>query len=359
MSNPNWITSPEDQALDELCDQLSALSPQLEQTGTWPTEQLAICARYGVFSWFLPTEWGGQAWSDVNILRGYMRLSTACLTTTFILTQRMGACGRIAVSNNAFVGQQHLTRLISGEIFATVAISHLTTSRRHLAQPVLQVVEASSGFTLNGYSAWVTGAAHADVIVTGATLADGQQILVALPTDLPGVSAAKPEELVSLTASHTGRLDLKNVQVEKKWLLSGPAENVMRHGGGAGTGGLQTSALALGLADAAIQFLENEQQRRSELAIPVQALREDWQTRVDDLFGLAGGVAACSNEQLRTNANSLALRSAQSALAVAKGTGYVVGHPAGRWCREALFFLVWSCPQPVVSANLCELAGIE
>jgi hypothetical protein len=52
------------------------------------------------------------------------------------------------------------------------------------------------------------------------------------------------------------------------------------------------------------------------------------------------------------------LRSTQAALAAAKGAGYVVGHPAGRWCREALFFLVWSCPQPVLSANLCELAGI-
>jgi hypothetical protein len=46
-------------------------------------------------------------------------------------------------------------------------------------------------------------------------------------------------------------------------------------------------------------------------------------------------------------------------LVAAKGTGYVVGHPAGRWCREALFFLVWSCPQPVSAANLCELAGLE
>jgi hypothetical protein len=52
------------------------------------------------------------------------------------------------------------------------------------------------------------------------------------------------------------------------------------------------------------------------------------------------------------------LRSTQSALAAAKGAGYVAGHPAGRWCREALFFLVWSCPQPVLSAHLCELAGI-
>ena len=62
--------------------------------------------------------------------------------------------------------------------------------------------------------------------------------------------------------------------------------------------------------------------------------------------------------ELRRRANSLALRASQAALAAAKGAGYVVGHPAGRWCREALFFLVWSCPAPVVQANLCELAGI-
>jgi hypothetical protein len=66
-----------------------------------------------------------------------------------------------------------------------------------------------------------------------------------------------------------------------------------------------------------------------------------------------------SKESLRQRANSLVQRASQAALAAAKGSGYVVGHPAGRWCREALFFLVWSCPQPVAAANLCELAGIE
>jgi hypothetical protein len=53
------------------------------------------------------------------------------------------------------------------------------------------------------------------------------------------------------------------------------------------------------------------------------------------------------------------LRATQAALAAAKGAGYVAGHEAGRWCREALFFLVWSCPPQVMEANLCELAGLS
>jgi hypothetical protein len=76
-------------------------------------------------------------------------------------------------------------------------------------------------------------------------------------------------------------------------------------------------------------------------------------------LAIATGHEVCSKESLRQRANSLVLRASQAALAAAKGSGYVVGHPAGRWCREALFFLVWSCPQPVASANMCELAGIE
>jgi hypothetical protein len=77
------------------------------------------------------------------------------------------------------------------------------------------------------------------------------------------------------------------------------------------------------------------------------------------LLKLASGVTDLTNEQLRTQANSLVLRATQAALVAAKGAGYLKGNPVGRWCQEALFFLVWSCPQAVLDANLCELVGVE
>jgi hypothetical protein len=52
-------------------------------------------------------------------------------------------------------------------------------------------------------------------------------------------------------------------------------------------------------------------------------------------------------------------RAAQAALTASKGTGFVVGHPAERLVRESAFFLVWSCPQAVASAVMCELAGLS
>lgn len=352
------IVSPDDPALDRLCDRLGELAVEIDRVGDWPSESLRLCGEYGVYEWFLPRAWGGQAWSEPHVVRGYLKLAEACLTTTFIITQRSGACSRIAASQNEFVQGRCLPGLATGALFATVGISHLTTSRRHLAKPVLAAREAAAGFVLTGYSPWVTGGPHADIVVTGATLDDGRQILVALPMDLPGVRAAPPAPLLGVAASHTGAVHCEEVRLDRQWLLAGPVENVMTQGVGAKTGGLQTSTLAVGLASAAIGFLERESDQRADLLPPAEGLRQEQQAMRAELLALAAGDEVCTLESFRARANSLALRASQAALAVAKGAGYVIGHPAGRWCREALFFLVWSCPQPVMAANLCELAGI-
>lgn len=353
------ITSPEDLSLDASCRQLSALSPSLDTRGAWPAEQLSLCAAAGVFEWFLPREWGGQSWSEADILRGYMKLAAACLTTTFVITQRMGAATRIAASDMQHLKMRLLPDLISGRSFATIGISHLTTSRQHVSQPVMTAVETADGFVLDGYSPWVTGGTQAEHVVLGATLPDERQVLVVLPTNLPGVSIDKPPQLVGLSASQTGPVRCHQVHLSREWLLAGPARDIMKQGQGAKTGGLQTSALAVGHSAAAINYLRSEQQSRVNLSDATGALvreREELQT---DLLSLAVGIAVCTNDELRSRANSLVLRASQAALAAAKGAGYVAGHPAGRWCREALFFLVWSCPQNVVAANLCELAGLS
>lgn len=359
MTDISTITHPGDAGLEALCRQLADRAADLEAPGAWPAEQLDLCGKFGVFQWFLEPEWGGQGWSESDLVRGYLELSAACLTTTFVITQRTGACRRIAVSDNEPLKHALLPDLVSGAAFATVGISHLTTSRRHLKRPVLRAAPTDRGFVLDGFSPWVTGAPFAQTVVTGATLEDGRQILVALPTDLPGVSTPEPPALVGLSASQTGQVRCDRVEVARERLLAGPVENVMRTGAGAKTGGLQTSTLAIGLSRAAVAFLANEAAERPDLTPAAEALRADCDRVCGDLLALADGREVCTSENLRSRANSLVLRCTQAALSAAKGTGYVIGHPAGRWCREALFFLVWSCPQPVVAAHLCELAGLS
>ncbi len=276
MNNHRHIERPDERSLDELCDRLMELAPSLESEDAWPAHQLELCGRYGVFEWFVSQELGGQGWSDFDVVRGYLRLSAACLTTTFIITQRTGACRRIALAGNEWVRSECLAPLIEGRRFATVGISHLTTSRRHLERPVLSARLAESFVVLDGYSPWVTGAAFADWIVTGATLDDGRQVLLAVPRDLPGVIIEPALKLVGVSASQTGPIRFESAQVPCHWILAGPAENVMKGGVGAMSGGLQTSTLAIGLADAAILYLEREAQQRTALVPVTQSLRSQW-----------------------------------------------------------------------------------
>jgi len=360
---PAKITTPEDPALAKLCERLASLANELDLSGQWPAEQLRLCGEYGVFEWFIGTEYGGQAWDQGMITRGYLALSAACLTTTFILTQRTGACRRVETSPNEALKAELLPALARGESFATVGVSHLTTSGRHLKRPLLRAQRVDDGIVLDGLSPWVTGGPHAESIVLGAQIVEGEeateeQILIVMPADLPGVSCPPHTQLVGLTSSHTGQVKLDKVMVDNRYLLAGPMAEVMNQGTGGTTGGLQTSTLALGLSRAALDFIRGETDKRVELFTPSDALERDWEQTHAALVAAFEGAPTCTNEQLRTGVNSLVLRSTQAALAAAKGAGYVAGHPVGRWCREALFFLVWSCPQPVMNANLCELAGL-
>src|SRR5262245_27486381 len=126
------IISPNDPALDRLCDQLKQLAPSLIEGNGWPAKQLQLCGEAGVFEWFLPVEQGGQGWSEADLLRGYVKLAAACLTTTFVITQRIGGMQRIAAGQSEMAREALLPDLVAGRTFATVGISHLTTSRQHL-----------------------------------------------------------------------------------------------------------------------------------------------------------------------------------------------------------------------------------
>lgn len=370
-----------DAAFDALVARLAEMSRSLETQPDWLAEQFTLLARAGVLGWVIPAEWGGSELGQQELIAGYVRLAEACLTTAFILTQFNGACVRIAASDNVQLKSELLPQLARGQLFATVGISHLTTSRQHLDRPAVEAVEMEGGYRLRGEVPWVTGASHADFIVTGGTLLDGRQLLALVPARTRGVVVQPAGKLLALTASQTASVVLEGAVVDRRFILAGPVERVMQSGVGAGTGSLVTSALALGHSKGAVLRLAVEVAQRADLAEILQPLSDEC-TRLErdiqqavvcqtqpsqsslpksppDSLLPAVGESPLSPNSLRTRANSLVLRSTQALLAASKGAGFVTGHPAERAVREALFFLVWSCPQPVLAAALRELSCLS
>ena len=198
------------------------------------------------------------------------------------------------------------------------------------------------------------------MLVIGATLEDGRQILARVPTDTQGVAVQEPFSLMALTASQTGAIQFNDVQVLEEDILAGPVPQILNTIAKGTSGGLQTSTLALGLSLAALEYIEGEVDNRPQLTGTAAELRQQYNQLEKRLLESTQTDGEVDREGLRTAANDLVLRCTQAALLVAKGAGFVKGHPCERWCREAMFFLVWSCPQVVQMNQLCQLsiAGI-
>src|SRR5437667_7874478 len=116
-------------------------------------------------------------------------MASACLATTFTLSQRDAAARRIRDSGRDDVCRELLRPLACGGRFATVGISQLTTSRQH-GGPALRARVTADGFILDGTMPWVTGADQAHHLIAVATRDDGTQMLFAVPSDALGLRFA-------------------------------------------------------------------------------------------------------------------------------------------------------------------------
>lgn len=342
--------TPDPAALAQLCAALGERAETTAEVGPWTSGVFELLARSGVLAGFIQPADGGTGAGEFAILDVLVAIASRCLTTALALTQWASAC-RIIAAGDAPMRAAWLPRLAAGTATTTVGISQLSTSRRHLGTPALAARSADGAWRLTGLCPWVTGADSVDAIVTGAVRDDGQQLFCIVPTDSPGLAIAPPLHLLALSGSRTASVTFADVT---------PSAVIEPHAaGGVRTGGLATTALALGSTHAALALLEDEAAARAALAPVAEALRTEAVAIEARLRRAAASSETEDRDRLRADANGLVVRAAQAALTATKGAGFTAGHPAERLVREAHFFLVWSCPQTVAGITLCELSRTE
>jgi alkylation response protein AidB-like acyl-CoA dehydrogenase len=199
----------------------------------------------------------------------------------------------------------------------------------------------------------VTGADSSDSIVTGAVAADGTPRFFIIPTSAAGLTISAPMPMLALSGSRTSSVAFDGVEPRAEIVSSSAAP--------ARAGGLATSALAIGSTRASIALIAHEAAARPALEPVATSFRHEADALAARLGWLAGEEIPdpAARDALRTAANSLVVRAAQAALTATKGAGFIAGHPAERGIRESMLFLVWSCPQQVASAVICELAHLD
>lgn len=335
--------------LETLTHNLSRLATHYDMLGEWPAISLEHLTQAGAWTWILPQKYGGLHLDPASQLTAYEAVAAGCMSCALILTQRDGACEFIASSTHEAAKEDLLPRLARHELMASIGISQLTTSRQG-RRPVLTAAADGVTFRLNGFMPWVTGARKCDLVVTGAAVEGGGQILAYVPLDLPGVQVDPPMKLAALECALTSEIHCKDVVLGPEYILRGPEEDALKRRSPVKS--LVVSACGMGLARSLAtdiaQHVEGAGDGLRDLAGEMMnryaAVRErlfSHASRLDD------EAAEIPKNELRVAVNDLLLKLAMTAMTLAKGSGFIRQRDTQRLVREAMFFLVWSAPEVV------------
>jgi alkylation response protein AidB-like acyl-CoA dehydrogenase len=334
--------------IDLLLPMMRRRADDLDPSGEWPSQDLAELGQAGVLQMALPAEAGGSAASAFEQHLAYEAIARGSLSVALILSQRDAAIGLIEASS-ASAGHALLQELASGA-FTTVGIAQLTTSRQGGA-PALRATRDGEGYRVDGLIPWCTGAAKAEFIVAGAATDDGQHLLFALRPEAPGVRVDPPMPLVALRTTWTSSIHCEGVRVRPEDVITGPAQKVLTRANHLPLG---QAYLATGLCRGALDLIDAH---RSPAA---KSAKESFEVHLCELRARILSLsepgrepeAADSSPEIRGRCNDLAVRITHAAVALYKGTALLAGHPAQRLAREAMFLLVWSCPNPVIDCTI-------
>lgn len=344
-------------ALEALTQRLSKLATHYDMTGQWPRDSLEHLTRAGAWTWIIPAAYGGMGLDPVSQTWAYEAVASGCMSCLLILSQRDAACELIAAGENLALREQLLPRLARHEVLTSVGISQLTTSRQD-GRPAMTARRDGNGYVLSGCMPWVTGATQCQIVVTGAVLPDGLQLLAVVPLDRPGVIIDPPMQLAALQSSMTSEIHLKNVFIEHELVIRGPVERVLATRSPIKP--LVVATAGIGLAGAMIRLMRPLAMKTTGVLMEsFDDLEARYEAVRERLYGVAQLLsqegAEVPKTQIRVVVNDLLMRCAVGLMTFAKGSGFLRQMDAQRLVREAMFFLVWSAPDDVRAGTLASL----
>lgn len=344
------MTDGVSRTFDQVLTRIAERARAHDEGAIWPADDFADLAEIGVLKWAAATKWGGQDMPALDMHRNYEKLAGASLPTAHILYLRDLAVSLIESSSEETLAAEILPAAVAGKVWVTGAVSHLVLDDS-LSAGTLRAVPNGNDFKIAGKLPWVSSAKQSDWIVAGTMLENQKQMIFAFPRDHAGTTTHGPIKTVAMQASQTCEIHFDNVKIPRKWVLIDAGDKVLRRRRKVLPAG--QSFLALGHARAALELIRAHPGRHAldtydTMELQYHRLHEGLLQSVDqiDEHDLQTGPI------LRGESISLAARASLAAVAVYRGSGVRMDHPAQRLAREALFLLVWWSPTAVLDRTL-------
>jgi alkylation response protein AidB-like acyl-CoA dehydrogenase len=343
---------------DYMAGEVAPLVDAHEQERRFPVD---VVRRLGEMGWLgipVPTEWGGAGMDALAYAIAVEEIARVWGSLAIIVAAHTSlGCGPILLAGTDEQKRAFLVPLASGAKLGGYGLTEpgAGSDAGGIRTTATPDPDDAGTWIIDGGKRFITNAGQAATYVvatrTGETERGAAEITAFIvPADTPGFSVGRLEEKLGLHASATGELRFDRARV--------PASNVLGTvGGGLRTflaildgGRISIAALALGLAqaalDAAVPYVKERQQfgrpigsfqavafRIADMATEIEAARAlVWRAAWLRDEGREYGLAA---SQAKLFASEVAARATDAALLVHGGYGYVDEYPVGRFLRDA------------------------
>jgi alkylation response protein AidB-like acyl-CoA dehydrogenase len=337
----------------EIADaELAPKAAQHEREERFPREVFRLLGEAGLLGLPFGEDVGGGGQPYAVYLQVVEELAARWASVALGVSVHTLACFPIDRFGTAAQRRELLPAMVGGELLGAYCLSEAHAGSDPRAMRA-SAKATDSGWLANGEKAWVTHGGHADFYSTFLrTPDDGSRGISCfhLTPDLAGLSAARPEEKMGLTASTTAAIRLDDVAIPADRLVGEPGHGLGIALAALDSGRLGVSAVAVGLAQSALDVAVAYARERETFGRPivehqgVAFLLADMAAAVESARATylvaarrkdAGKPYSRQASIAKLVATDAAMKVTTDAVQVLGGAGYTRDHPAERFMREA------------------------
>src|SRR6266403_2056964 len=339
---------------------IAPLAAQVDETESYPAEQLRLLGAQGLMGLYVPEAYGGAGLGALAFCLAVEEIAWACASTAVIYLVQYAAGYPIVSHGTEAQKRRYLPRLAAGEITSALSISE-PGAGSDAASMTTTAVRKGDRYLLNGTKMWVTNGSHAGVLTLFATVdrARGHKGVTAFlvePT-FPGFAVGKAERKMGVRGSPTVALHLTDCEVPVENRLGEEGEGFKialrvldgsRPAVGAEAVGIGQAAL-----DAAVGYAKERQQFGQPIGAfqGVQFMLADMAMQVHGARLLVHHAARQVDAGIRANtyeasmakcwAGDAAMKVATDAVQIFGGYGYTREFPVERYMRDAKIMQIY------------------
>ncbi|WP_419884006.1 acyl-CoA dehydrogenase [Peribacillus sp. B-H-3] len=328
---------------------------ELDQHSRFGEDIFKKIGELGLLGIPFPEEYGGSGGDTVSYAIAVEEIGKACGGTglSYAAAVSLGS-SPIYYFGTEEQKQKYLVPLAKGEELASFGLTEPNAGSDAGGTRTRAVLEGDE-YVLNGEKCWITNAGYASTItVTAVSGKDsrGKNIISAflVPTDTKGLTINSNYEKMGVRASNTCEIILQDVRVPKENILGDPEKGFKQFLYTLDGGRISIAALAVGIAQAAFERALSFAKERQQFGQPIsnfQAIQfklADMAMEIELARNMVYKAAWLKDQKkpftkesayAKLYASEMAFRTANQAIQIHGGSGYMREYEVERYLRDA------------------------